>query len=150
MTTGSLAGSPWLSRKIIGCPSLQASKVWGRLPPAGYLSGRLHEGGPALKILMKKTTRGPAPRSRPREGRLQEAGPPAGGQDRALRVCTHITVMRQGVATVKHATPESRYTHGHSASYGASITHLARHCCHVDHDVTRGELSVRPVGGGPP
>ena len=115
---GSLAGSPWHFRKIIGRSGLQASKTWGHFPPADCPSGRLCEGGLGLKISKKKAPRGPAPRSRPREGRLQEAVPSAGGPDRALKICTHITAMRRGVATAKPATLESRSTPGHSTPYG--------------------------------
>ena len=38
----------------------------------------------------------------------------------------HTTATRRGVATVKPATPKSRGTHGHNASYEAAITHLMR------------------------
>ena len=82
--------------------------------------------------------------SHPEVGRLL-----AGGLAYTLKVCTHITAIRRGVATVKPATPESLSEHGHIAPYRVAIPRPVRHCCHVDHDVTHGGLSVRPVGGGP-
>ena len=150
-------------QKLSGRSSLQAPKAQGRLPLAGYLTGRLLEGGPALKPSrrepqegriqeaghkrtdsQKPATRRPTPRCRPQEGRL-----PASGQDCTLKDCTHITVTRWGVATVKPATPESWSTHGHSAPYGSAIPRPARHCCHVDHDATHDRLLVQPAGGRP-
>ena len=151
MTTGSLAASPWHFRKNyrpIEPSSIQDAgpPSSSRLPLRSAVRRRprpknIQEESPERAGSTKPATRRPTPRSRP---------PSAGGPDRALKICTHITAMRRGVATVKPATPESRNAHGHSASYGAAITRPTRHCCHVDHDVTHGELSVRPVGGGPP
>ena len=39
---------------MMGRSSLQAPKAYGRLPLAGYLTGRLLEGGPTLKADSKK------------------------------------------------------------------------------------------------
>ena len=92
---------------------------------------------------------GPALRNRPRKDRLLEADPWQAARGRALKVCTPITMMGRGVATVDPATPESRNTHGYSTPYGTPITHPAWHCCHVDHDALHDGLQVRLVDGGP-
>ena len=151
---GSLTDSPWLFEKLSGQSSLQASKGWGRLPLAGYPQGRLPEGDPASKTFPKRATRWPIPGSRPQEDRLPEAGHeegrlPEAGQDYTHQGCTHITVIRRGVATVQPATPESRSTHGHSAPYGSAIPRPARHCCHVDRDVTHNRRQYGPRTAGP-
>ena len=154
MATGSLTDSPWLFKKLPGQSSLQASRAQGRLPLAGYHPGRLLEGDPASKTFPKRTTRWPTPGSRPQEDRLTEAGHeedrlPEAGQDCTLKGCTHITVMRRGVATVQPATPESRSMHGHSAPYGSAIPRPARHCCHVDREATHDRRQYGPRAAGP-
>lgn len=138
MATGSLTDSPWLFEKLAGQSSLQASRAWGCLPLAGCPQGRLPEGDPASKTFPKKATRWPSPGSRPQEDRLPKAG-----QD-----CTHITVIRRGVAAVQPTTPESRNMLGHRAPYGSAIPRPARHCSHVDLDVThdRRQYGLRAVG----
>ena len=145
---GSLAGSPWHFRKIIGRSGLQASKTWGRLPPADCPSGRLCEGGLGLKISKKKAPRGPAPRSRPQEGRLQEAAP----LSRRPRSCPQNLHPHNGDETGRgySETCHPRIPEHAWPKYAirAAITRSARHCCHIDHDVTHGEPLVRPVGGG--
>ena len=110
MATGGLTDSPWLFEKLSGQSSLQASRAWGRLPLAGYPQGRLPEGDPASETFPKKATRWPTPGSRPQEDRLPEAGHeegrlPEAGQDCTHQGCTHITVIRRGVAAVQPATP---------------------------------------------
>ena len=126
MTRGSLTDSPWLFEKLSGQLSLQASRAWGRLPLAGYTQDRLPEGDPALKTFPKKATRWPTPGSRPQEDRLPEAGHeegrlPEAGQECTHQGCTHITVIRRGMAAVQPITPESRNMHGHRAPYGLAI-----------------------------
>ena len=154
MATGSLTDSPWLFEKLSGRSGLQASKTQGRLPLVGYLTGRLPEGDPTSKNLpednhkmadsQKPAISRPTPRSRPQEDRLPEAG-----QDCTHQGCAHITMMRRGVAIVQPATPESRSMHGHSAPYGSAIPRPARHCCHVDRDVTHDRRQYGPRAAGP-
>ena len=126
MATGSLTDSPWLFKKLSGQSSLQASRAWGRLPPAGYPQGRLPEGDPASETFPKEAMRWPTPGSRPQEDRLPEAGHegsrlPEAGQDCTHQDCIHITVIRRGVAAVQPTTPESRNRHGHRAPCGSAI-----------------------------
>ena len=154
MATGSLTDSPWLFEKLPGQSSLQASRARGRLPLAGYPQGRLPEGDPASKTFPKRATRWQTPGSRPQEDRLPEAGHEEGrlleaGQDCTHQGCTHIMVIRRGVAAVQPATPESRSMHGHSAPYGSAIPRPARHCSHVDCDVTHDRRQYGPRAAGP-
>ena len=151
---GSLTDSPWLFEKLSGQSSLQASRAWGRLPPAGYPQGRLQEDDPASKTFPKKATRWPTPGSRPQEDRLPEAGHeesrlPEAGQDCTHQDCIHITVIRRGVAAVQPTTSESRNRHGHRAPYGSAISRPARHCSHVDLDVTHDRRQYGPRAAGP-
>ena len=154
MATGSLTDSAWLFEKLSGQSSLQASRAHGRLPLAGYHPGRLPEGDPASKTFPKKATRWPTPGSRPQEDRLPEAGHeegrlPEAGQDCTHQGCTHIKVIRRGVAAVQPTTPESWNRHGHRAPYGSAITRSARHCSHVDLDVTHDRRQYGPRAAGP-
>ena len=159
MATGSLTDSPWLFKKLSGQSSLQASRAWGRLPPAGYPQGRLPEGNPASETFPTKATRWPTPGSRPQEDRLPEAGheesrlPEADQdcthQDCPHQDCIHITQIRWGVAAVQPTTPESRNRHGHRAPYGSAISRPARHCSHVDLDVTHDRRQYCPRVAGP-
>ena len=154
MATGSLTDSPWLFEKLSGQSSLQAPRARGRLPLAGYPQGRLPEGDPASKTFLKKSTRWPTPGSRPQEDRLPEAGHeesrlPEAGQDCTHQGCTHITVIRRGVAAVQPTTPESRNRHGHRAPYGSAIPRPARHCSHVGLDVTHDRCQYGPWAAGP-
>ena len=154
MATGSLTDSPWLFEKLSGHSSLQASRAWGRLPPAGYPQGRLPEGDPASKTFPKKATRWPTPGSRPQEDRLPEAGHeesrlPEAGQDCTHQDCIHITVIRRGMATVQPTTPESRNRHGHRAPYGSAISRPARHYSHVGLNVIQDRRQYGPRAEGP-
>ena len=154
MATGSLTDSPWLFEKLSGQSSLQASRARGRLPLAGYHQGRLPEGDPASETFPKKATRWPTPGSRPQEDRLPEAGHeegrlPEAGQDCTHQGCTHITVIRRGVAAVQPTTPESRNMHGHRAPYGSAIPRPAQHCSHVDLDVIHDRRQYGPRAAGP-
>jgi len=123
MTTGSLTDSPWLLKKLSGHLSLQAFEAQGRLPPTDYPRGRLLEDDPFPETSSNKDTRWPTPGSRPQEDRLPEAGHeesrlPEAGQDCTHQDCTHIAVVRWGVATVQPTTPDSRSRRGHRAPYG--------------------------------
>ena len=154
MVTGSLTDSPWLFEKLSGQLSLQAPRARGRLPLAGYPHGRLPEGDPASKTFPKKATRWPTPGSWHQEDRLPEAGHeegrlPKAGQDCIHQGCTHITVIRRGVAAVQPTTPESRSMHGHSAPYRSAVPRPARHCCYVDRDVTHDRRQYGPRAAGP-
>ena len=154
MATGSLTDSPWLFKKLSGHSSLQASRAWGRLPPAGYPQGRLPEGDPASETFPKKATRWPTPGSRPQEDRLPEAGHEESRLLEASQGCTHqdcihIMVIRRGVAAVQPTTPESRNMHGHRASYGSAIPRPAWHFSHVDLDVTHDMRQYGPRAAGP-
>ena len=154
MATGSLTDSPWLFEKLSGHSSLQVSRAWGRLPPAGYPLGRLPEGDTASKTFPKKATRWPTPGSRPQEDRLPEAGHeesrlPETGQDCTHQDCIHITVIRRGMVAVQPTTPETRNKHDHRAPYGSAIPRPTRHCSHVDLDVTHDRRQYGPRAAGP-
>ena len=141
---GSLTDSPCLFEKLSGRSGLQASKTQGCLPLVGYVTGRLPEGDPTSTTFPKMTIRWPTPRTRPYEDRLPEAG-----QDCTHQGCTHITVMRRGVATVQPTTPESRSRHGHRTPYGSAISRPARHCSHAGLNVIHDRRQYGPRAAGP-
>ena len=88
----------------------------------------------------KPAIKGPTPRSRPLSRRLrscpQSLHPHNGDKTgRGYSKACHPRIPA-------HAWPQCTVRGGHPRP--------ARHCCHDDRDVTHGEGSVRPVGGGPP
>ena len=153
MATGSLTDSPWLFKNYQAIQAFKHTKhraAFPRptIPRADFPKATQSETFP------KKATRCPTPGSRPQEDRLPEAGLeecrlPEAGQDRTHQDCVHITVIRRDVAAVRPTTPESRSRHGHRAPYGSAISRPARHCSHVDLDVTHDRRQYGPRVAGP-
>ena len=146
---GSLAGSPWHFRKNYRPIEPSSFQDVGplsssRLPlrPAVRRRPRpknLQEESPERAGSMKPATRRPTPRS----------CPPLSGRPRSCPQNLHPhngDETGRGYSETCHPRiPEHAWP---QYAVRAALTRLARHCCHIDHDVTHDETSIRPMGGG--